>query len=70
MNRMKKLTQSAMRAGRRRFAMTKGWALRRRHFEDYLHHYMPVLPGFVGAWLARSVMTSQLNAVDAVVSRA
>jgi glycosyltransferase involved in cell wall biosynthesis len=29
---------------------------------------MPLLPGFAGAWLARSVMTSQLNAVDAVVS--
>jgi 1,2-diacylglycerol 3-alpha-glucosyltransferase len=38
------------------------------YFEDYLHHYMPLLPGFAGAWLARSVMTSQLNAVDAVVS--
>jgi glycosyltransferase involved in cell wall biosynthesis len=38
------------------------------YFEDYLHHYMPLLPGFAGAWLARAVMTSQLNAVDAVVS--
>lgn len=38
------------------------------YFEDYLHHYMPMLPGFAGAWLARSVMTRQLNAVDAVVS--
>jgi glycosyltransferase involved in cell wall biosynthesis len=38
------------------------------YFEDYLHHYMPLLPGFAGAWLARSVMTHQLNAVDAVVS--
>ena len=38
------------------------------YFEDYLHHYMPPLPGFAGAWLARSVMTRQLNAVDAVVS--
>jgi 1,2-diacylglycerol 3-alpha-glucosyltransferase len=38
------------------------------YFEDYLHHYLPLLPGFAGAWLARSVMTSQLNAVDAVVS--
>jgi len=38
------------------------------YFEDYLHHYMPLLPGFAGAWLARSVMTSQLNAVDAVIS--
>jgi glycosyltransferase involved in cell wall biosynthesis len=38
------------------------------YFEDYLHHYMPLLPGFAGAWLARSLMTRQLNAVDAVVS--
>ena len=38
------------------------------YFEDYLHHYMPLLPGFAGAWLARSVMTRQLNAVNAVVS--
>lgn len=38
------------------------------YFEDYLHHYMPFLPGFVGAALARSVMTRQLNAVDAVIS--
>lgn len=38
------------------------------YFEDYLHHYMPLLPGAAGAWLARSVMTRQLNAVDAVVS--
>jgi glycosyltransferase involved in cell wall biosynthesis len=38
------------------------------YFEDYLHHYMPLLPGFAGAWLARTVMTRQLNAMDAVVS--
>ena len=38
------------------------------YFEDYLHHYLPVLPRFASSWLARSVMTSQLNAVDAVVS--
>jgi 1,2-diacylglycerol 3-alpha-glucosyltransferase len=38
------------------------------YFEDYLHHYMPLLPGFAGAWLARGLMTRQLNAVDAVVS--
>jgi glycosyltransferase involved in cell wall biosynthesis len=38
------------------------------YFEDYLHHYMPLLPGVVGSRLARSVMTSQLNAVDAVIS--
>jgi 1,2-diacylglycerol 3-alpha-glucosyltransferase len=38
------------------------------YFEDYLHHYLPLLPRFASSWLARSVMTSQLNAVDAVVS--
>ncbi len=38
------------------------------YFEDYLHHYLPLLPKFASAWLARSLMTSQLNAVDAVVS--
>jgi 1,2-diacylglycerol 3-alpha-glucosyltransferase len=38
------------------------------YFEDYLHHYMPLLPGIAGAWLARFVMARQLNAVDAVVS--
>lgn len=38
------------------------------YFEDYLHHYMPLLPGFAGGWLARAVMARQLNAVDAVVS--
>jgi glycosyltransferase involved in cell wall biosynthesis len=38
------------------------------YFEDYLHHYLPVLPGFAGAWLARSFMTRQLNATNAVVS--
>ncbi|MEO6185200.1 MAG: glycosyltransferase [Steroidobacteraceae bacterium] len=38
------------------------------YFEDYLHHYMPLLPGFAGAWLARSLMARQLNGVDMVVS--
>ncbi len=38
------------------------------YFEDYLHHYLPLLPRFASSWLARSVMTSQFNAVDAVVS--
>ena len=38
------------------------------YFEDYLHHYLPLLPRFAGSWLARSLMTHQLNAVDAVVS--
>jgi 1,2-diacylglycerol 3-alpha-glucosyltransferase len=38
------------------------------YFEDYLHHYLPLLPRFAASWLARSVMTRQLNAVDAVVS--
>jgi glycosyltransferase involved in cell wall biosynthesis len=38
------------------------------YFEDYLHHYLPLLPKIAASWLARSVMTRQLNAVDAVVS--
>jgi 1,2-diacylglycerol 3-alpha-glucosyltransferase len=38
------------------------------YFEDYLHHYLPLLPGFAGKWLARAIMTRQLNAVDAIVS--
>jgi glycosyltransferase involved in cell wall biosynthesis len=38
------------------------------YFEDYLHHYLPLLPRVASSWLARSVMTSQLNAVDVVVS--
>jgi glycosyltransferase involved in cell wall biosynthesis len=38
------------------------------YFEDYVHHYLPLLPESAGSWLARSVMTRQLNAVDAVVS--
>jgi glycosyltransferase involved in cell wall biosynthesis len=38
------------------------------YFEDYLHHYLPLLPAGAGAWLARRLMTHQLNAVDAVVS--
>jgi glycosyltransferase involved in cell wall biosynthesis len=38
------------------------------YFEDYLHHYLPLLPGFAGAWLARNFMVRQLNAVDVVVS--
>ena len=38
------------------------------YFEDYLHHYMPLLPRAVGAALARAFMTHQLNAVDGVIS--
>ena len=38
------------------------------YFEDYLHHYLPLLPELAGAWLARNVMARQLNAVDVVVS--
>ena len=37
-------------------------------FEDYLHHYLPLLPKIAGSWLASQVMTRQLNAVDAVVA--
>jgi 1,2-diacylglycerol 3-alpha-glucosyltransferase len=38
------------------------------YFEDYLHHYLPLLPRAAGAWIARGFMTHQLNGVDAVVS--
>lgn len=54
-----------------RFARRRGLpvvATCHTYFEDYLHHYLPLLPGFAGAWVARRVMTQQLNAVDAVVS--
>ena len=37
-------------------------------FEEYLHHYMPLLPGAVARAFARSVSRLQCNAVDAVVA--
>ena len=38
------------------------------YFEDYLHHYLPLLPKSAGAFIARRAMTHQLNAVDCVIS--
>lgn len=37
-------------------------------FEEYLHHYLPVLPRRVGRWLARSFTRSQCNDVRALVA--
>jgi 1,2-diacylglycerol 3-alpha-glucosyltransferase len=52
-------------------ARERGWpvvATCHTYFEDYLHHYAPLLPRAVGRSLARAVMTRQLNAVDGVIS--
>jgi 1,2-diacylglycerol 3-alpha-glucosyltransferase len=38
------------------------------YFEDYLHHYLPLLPKFAGSWMAGAVVTRPPNAVDAVIS--
>ena len=38
------------------------------HFEDYLHHYLPLLPQAAGRLLARTVMRSQFRDVDAVIA--
>lgn len=38
------------------------------NFEDYLHHYLPLLPHAAGRFLARRLMRSQLDALDAVVA--
>jgi len=37
------------------------------HFEEYLHHYIPLLPRVLGKRLARSLTRSQCNQVDAIV---
>jgi 1,2-diacylglycerol 3-alpha-glucosyltransferase len=37
-------------------------------FEEYLHHYLPVLPRRVGAYLARSFTRSQCAAVQALIA--
>jgi glycosyltransferase involved in cell wall biosynthesis len=37
-------------------------------FEDYPHHYLPLLPAAVGRAFARSLSRRQCNAVDAVVA--
>jgi len=37
-------------------------------FEDYLHHYVPVLPRRVGRWIARRFTLSQCDDVAALIS--
>ncbi len=37
-------------------------------FEDYLHHYLPVIPQFLARGLARLISKSQCNQLDALVS--
>jgi 1,2-diacylglycerol 3-alpha-glucosyltransferase len=37
-------------------------------FEEYLHHYVPLLPRRCGRWLARHWTRAQCNAVDGVVA--
>jgi glycosyltransferase involved in cell wall biosynthesis len=37
-------------------------------FEEYLHHYLPVLPRRVGGWLARSFTRSQCDDVRALIA--
>lgn len=37
-------------------------------FEDYLHHYLPVIPQFIARGLARMISKSQCNQVDSLVS--
>lgn len=37
-------------------------------FEDYLHHYVPILPRAVGRWLARRFTLSQCDDVAALIA--
>ncbi|HEU4778939.1 MAG TPA: glycosyltransferase [Steroidobacteraceae bacterium] len=37
-------------------------------FEDYLHHYVPILPRGIGRWLARRFTLSQCRDVAALIS--
>ena len=37
-------------------------------FEDYLHHYLPIIPQFMARGLARMISKSQCNQIDALVS--
>lgn len=37
------------------------------YFEEYLHHYVPVMPRVLTRWLARRFTASQCNALDAMV---
>jgi 1,2-diacylglycerol 3-alpha-glucosyltransferase len=38
------------------------------HFEEYLHHYVPLLPRVMSRRLARSITRAQCNQVDAVIA--
>lgn len=37
-------------------------------FEDYLHHYLPVIPNSIARKLARFISKRQCNAVDAIIA--
>jgi len=37
------------------------------HFEEYFHHYLPLLPRPLARWLTRQLARSQCNALDAIV---
>jgi glycosyltransferase involved in cell wall biosynthesis len=54
-----------------RFAKTHGLpvvATYHTFFEDYLHHYVPVMPRGIGRWLARRYTRSQCDDVSALIS--
>jgi len=54
-----------------RFARTAGIPVVETYhtfFEEYLHHYVPLLPRALGRRLARSVTRSQCGQVDAVIA--
>lgn len=37
-------------------------------FEDYLHHYLPIIPQFLARYLARIISKNQCNQLDAMIS--
>ena len=54
-----------------RFARTHGLpvvATYHTFFEDYLHHYVPILPRGIGRWIARRFTLSQCADVAALIS--
>ena len=54
-----------------RFARTHGLpvvATYHTFFEDYLHHYVPILPRGIGRWIARRFTLSQCDDVAALIS--
>src|SRR5262249_5500265 len=54
-----------------RFARTAGLpciATYHTFFEEYLHHYVPVLPRRIGRYLARSFTLSQCGGVQALIA--